>query len=331
MRRTTTTVVLMLAIVLGAWTSANAQVERYYAFNYYCPSTRVVFEFGEPKVLRAAGGVDTLELEYFKYGALLCGESLENLSDSSVTTSFTAQTGDVISYYTDLQFFFSNYFDTAYVVDTILFTIQLINAGTGAILHDIDTVGLYPFFGVDDIIHALVNPDSTILEYYTIPSDYTGQSVALKIDVSHYGVDSLSAICREHFGTKPANSITDVYEMAVIDSLTNVLIHEDTMMQKRAGLIRTQVELDFESITVGVVPNPVRDQATIKVLRHGAPFRGQVDLLVLSSAGKLVRTLRLEDRSAFSIDTRGLSAGSYYIVPSVSGRFYLATVMHIVR
>jgi hypothetical protein len=323
--------VLMMMLALGIWTPATAQIEHYYAFNYYCPSTRVVFEFGEPKVLRAAGGMDTLDLKYFEYGGVFCGESLESLSDSSVTTSFVAQTGDVISYYTDLQFYFSNYTDTAYVEDTLHFTIQLINAGSGEVLDDIDTEGLLPFYGVDDILNALVNPDTTILEYYTIPSDYSGLNVALKVDVSHQGIDSLSAICREHFGAEPGKSITDVYDLAVLDSLTDVLINEDATMQKRAGLRNSQVELDFESITVSVAPNPASIQANIQVLRHGVPFRGKVELLLLNPAGKLVRRLSLNDRSTINIDTRGLSAGSYYIVPSVSGRFYLATVMHIVK
>jgi hypothetical protein len=321
-------------MALTAYHATQAQVVRYYTFNYYYPTTRIAFVTGEYKVVHQSGTVDSLHLQYFDYHRTFCAESLQNLSDSSRTTAFAAQSGDQLSYFTDLALSFSNYDDSAMIADTIRFTLELIDSDSGETLEAIDTLGVYPITGKEELHEAFIDEDTTIIDQYIIPSQYEGRNLAVRIGVAFSGPDSTSAICREDISSDVLLSGKAIFSMQYLESLIDTLVAEgviDTSLSKRYNRILDSNMSKFTAIQFAVAPNPVGDRLTVHIGRRRDQQDTPVTAILVDARGRFISKWTLDNRKPETMDVSALPSGQYYLVPYADGMFYYGTSVTVLR
>jgi hypothetical protein len=330
-------IVLMIAIsLLAPFFAANAQLARYYRFDYYYPTVRIAFIVGEFQVVHQGGGIDTLQLKNFDYWRTLCGSSLADLSDSSHTSSFQSQTGDILSFFTDLLFYFSTYNDGAEISDTISYTVQLVDDSSGTCLMVLDTVGVYPMPMLDSLDRAIINKDTTVLQTYIIPAEYTGLSLSLRIGISFSGPDSLAAICRSDRGSENGVLLSEqsIAEMQYLEMLIDTLIAEgtiDTSYAKKVDQPYDRSAREFNSLRLTVNPNVANEKIVVSIVEPGKNLHTKIIAFIFGVDGKVIEKWPLNNTSSLIVDVSRYSNGQYYIVPFVDGRIHAGTQFTVVR
>lgn len=316
--------VLLFFFVCGG--HAQAQIEKYFGLFYYYPNTQIMYMLGEMRVVHVDQTVDTLSPQYIDCNNWNCRESLQNLSDSTITSAFEIQSGDIITFVKEIQLDFADQTGYVGIVDTIKFTTQLIEVGTGNVLLQLDTAGVYPTDSLTDMLQCFINRDTSVVTVRSIPSSLQGKCAYLRVDIAFSGPDSLDSVCRRDISMVNHLSHTLMSNRVLVDSIIQVLIAEgviDTTLTKSLSDWRRQSadEKMFESYSVSVRPNPSRGIVNLRVFSRDGQF-AECEIVIFDIAGKIMHRIGMDTQAELHLNLAHLQPGSYLAVPFVNGRMY---------
>lgn len=248
--------------VVGCDTIPELKVSAAYRFDMQYPNATVVYRAAEFK-----RNGDRLFLPGWIEGEMWDSWTAEQVGDTSKTEGFVLATGDTLSFYRELAWYDPDasameQTDTNFQsLDTLDFIVELVNAGNGQRLALLDSMGVLrrdapgtpTYYGQRPIL-ALVN--------YAVPPAMAGIPAFMRTRLYRRGDGEYEPLRVDEIEFAISDRLTD-------PGWTDYIAAYTGLPGGSAPKLNVSDQKESRNGRLSVVPNPVKDQATIR-FRSGA-------------------------------------------------------------
>ena len=329
--------VLLFLLLVATPSRLDAQELQYYSFQYYYTYSFVESVHGEVRVLRDDGSQVSLSMLYHEWRETLCCDNATNLADSSLSESFVAAEGDIISWFSETSVHYNTPERYVDIGDTLRVIVQLVDADNRDLLLVLDTSGVRPAASFTQLASAFIRQDSNYIRSAPIPDSLAGRHVQLRFQPEFSGHDTLDRYCRVDLSSYVPRSLSVAEMYLAIDEFflslpTDSLALDSLLQTLMKGVAANRdggEEHGVGTFILHVSPNPTKRHFSLHIDSREIGRGQPVTVFMFDTGGKEVRRIQSGNGERVQIDVTMLSSGAYYLLPVVGERVYKSTVVHV--